>query len=452
MNKKTSRILGAVLAVMMIAGVATGCDEGSASSDAASGTSSAASSAASAASSAASSEAVVSVYVPEDGKVDAVVNVKDYGAVGDGVADDTKAIKAALSAAKQKKLPTYLPEGTYRLTDSMVLTSQTLMGYDVQNWPEDQDKLPTILIDQTERAGIFASNAAISGVHITFADINSKGPAVNPLGTGCRIHNMKITNAPSGIVFSEEGATGNPGRSNIENVIMEGIDSVGLHVTGTLDVPYVGNVTVSGTSDNFKKNGKAFVLGQNDDIRMINCTAIGAHIGYAFVDLDNTVEETGLTRSTWGSLVDCKAEDVEIGIDVTSQFPHFVMQPVTLNRMTIDAKINAVNTYDCRAQMTICDSTLKSSSGPTLQVDGGDALVFQNCEITASGSNDAVKIISTLNTVISGSKIKAGGKGVVIEKCNPKAILIANNTITSGGTKISDKLPADANKLFADNK
>ena len=41
-----------------------------------------------------------------------VVNVKDFGAVGDGVADDTAAFE---KAANQKKA-VYVPSGSYRLT------------------------------------------------------------------------------------------------------------------------------------------------------------------------------------------------------------------------------------------------------------------------------------------------------------------------------------------------
>ena len=56
-----------------------------------------------------------------------MVNVKDFGAVGDGVADDKPAIQDAINSCGTNGL-VYFPKGTYRL-DSSVYTTGKLISY-----------------------------------------------------------------------------------------------------------------------------------------------------------------------------------------------------------------------------------------------------------------------------------------------------------------------------------
>lgn len=55
---------------------------------------------------------------------------RDYGAVGDGVADDTAALQAALNDLGQpgKATALYLPAGTYKITSSLQLITNTTVG------------------------------------------------------------------------------------------------------------------------------------------------------------------------------------------------------------------------------------------------------------------------------------------------------------------------------------
>jgi hypothetical protein len=54
-----------------------------------------------------------------------VVSVKDFGAVGDGVADDTAAIQAALSAMSGTGTCVYLPTGTYKVSSALLVPTLT---------------------------------------------------------------------------------------------------------------------------------------------------------------------------------------------------------------------------------------------------------------------------------------------------------------------------------------
>ncbi len=56
-----------------------------------------------------------------------VINVKDYGAIGDGNADDTAAIQQALAAASFLKA-VYFPAGTYSVTAGIDITGRRMIG------------------------------------------------------------------------------------------------------------------------------------------------------------------------------------------------------------------------------------------------------------------------------------------------------------------------------------
>ena len=71
-----------------------------------------------------SSTGLITTVAGKVAKGDLVVNVKDYGAVGDGVADDTTAFQAALNAGD-----TFVPSGTYKITSTLTMpTGRELVG------------------------------------------------------------------------------------------------------------------------------------------------------------------------------------------------------------------------------------------------------------------------------------------------------------------------------------
>lgn len=77
-------------------------------------------------------EEALATYAPAGGaarpirdKLADVVSVKDFGAVGDGLVDDTVALQSALSQARS----VYVPPGTYKITNTLTVTyGQTLTG------------------------------------------------------------------------------------------------------------------------------------------------------------------------------------------------------------------------------------------------------------------------------------------------------------------------------------
>ncbi|MDG3374400.1 right-handed parallel beta-helix repeat-containing protein [Vibrio parahaemolyticus] len=56
---------------------------------------------------------------------DLSINVRWYGAVGDGIVDDTEAIQAAIRAAKVANTKVFIPDGNYKLTKELILLEGT---------------------------------------------------------------------------------------------------------------------------------------------------------------------------------------------------------------------------------------------------------------------------------------------------------------------------------------
>lgn len=59
-----------------------------------------------------------------------VINVKEYGAAGDGTTDDTAALTAALAAAGDEKCTVFFPKGVYSISDPVDVKSNTTLYFD----------------------------------------------------------------------------------------------------------------------------------------------------------------------------------------------------------------------------------------------------------------------------------------------------------------------------------
>ena len=81
-------------------------------------------------------EAMLSVAVAD--MLGTQLNVKAFGAVGDGVTDDTAAIQAALDTATSGGI-VFFPDGIYRVTDSLVPLSSTALVGTQPEWATNAD-------------------------------------------------------------------------------------------------------------------------------------------------------------------------------------------------------------------------------------------------------------------------------------------------------------------------
>ncbi len=103
---------------------------------------------------------------------DLAYNVKAYGAVGNGVADDTSAIAAAVTAAGATGT-VYLPPGTYNTTSTTTLVGSSSGGPMFLGGGQGATH-----IVYTGAAGTFALNIQSLGVRVGFMKISSSASGV----------------------------------------------------------------------------------------------------------------------------------------------------------------------------------------------------------------------------------------------------------------------------------
>lgn len=101
------------------------------------------------------------------------VNVRDYGAVGDGVTDDTGAIQRALATLKNSGGTVYFPIGKYKITNSLRVQGQGIYikGEGDQSALVIESKLPGIIVNGEEGG----NRVTIEGLHFTTTIPNGGG-------------------------------------------------------------------------------------------------------------------------------------------------------------------------------------------------------------------------------------------------------------------------------------
>ncbi len=120
-----------------------------------------------------------------------VVNVKDFGAHGDGVADDSAAIARALTAVAKSRvgIPLYLPAGIYRIKTQIAIPSNTTMFGDGSGRSEIRYLATSGPAIVAGTAGGDWSDSEIRGIKITASGTRA------PNGYG--LHVINPTNSSS---------------------------------------------------------------------------------------------------------------------------------------------------------------------------------------------------------------------------------------------------------------
>lgn len=150
-----------------------------------------------------------------DGDESGIVNVraKAYGARGNGKADDTTALSAAIADARRRHALLFIPTGSYRFTSTLDVTGLTVIGAGRENsvlhldGAVQQDALVsrgnTLLRDLGIHGGWDGRTRGLTGSGFaTLSDPNARPPY---FGYDVRLDNVSIQYAKQDCIHMEQG-------------------------------------------------------------------------------------------------------------------------------------------------------------------------------------------------------------------------------------------------------
>lgn len=353
-------------------------------------------------------------------------NVREYGAVGDGVTDDTNAFKAAVAAAEKDGLPVYVPAGNYEITDTIMLNSVTMYGYETAAWTADSYDQANI-----NQGNMYAPLFDVVGGSVAGLNIQSHGkagdtnmaPTITITKTGGRVSNMRIHTPYIGIYTNDES---NPGRCFIDNIFMVEAKEMGVFVAGTLDVPTLTNIEVWNPDETCPV---AFKFGHNDDLRAVNLFAFNANVGFL-------IEETS-TGSCWASFSNCSVDYTSIGFKVSKGEHHLTVVGGTYwaHHLAIDV----LPKFTGYLAASGCE--LKSNGDRTLRIQGGKAVTVTGSTIFHDFETDApaISISGGKAVTITGNSVYSRATAIELMHRDEGAVTITDNSIYTGGQEIIDQ-------------
>lgn len=227
------------------------------------------------------------------------LNVRDFGAAGDGVKDDTEAFAAALKAAVNGNCRVFVPHGRFLIRGQLEIPENVLLE-GVYVTPSARTKDSGSVLLSVANAGdangkpfiLMRTSSALRGLTIFYPEQKLTNPPVpypwtiRGNGDNISLENILLVNPYQGVDFGTLAA----GRHSINGLYGQPLYR-GLYVDNCLDVGRISNVHFwafwggwDGPLYEFMRSqAVAFTLGRSDWEFMTNCFCIGYHIGYHFV-------------------------------------------------------------------------------------------------------------------------------------------------------------------------
>lgn len=401
---------------------------------------------------------------PAAGPKVASANVLQFGAKGDGEADDTAAIQRALDAVAGANGVAHLPAGSYKLSATLVMPhGTTLLGEGVR-WENSATKL--IVPSPGFAAVRLQHGCSVKGMLISYPNNRKNAapveypPAILLGGINPSVEDITFDCAWDGVASVPGIHTGQGLFRNLTGFI----HNVGIHLSGIRDIVRIENVhwfvggDDHGEKAYYRNNRIGFRLGDVDGLIMSKCFIIG---GKTFLHQLATKDVTEGDRQPAHSLgihvEQSWIEDVENGF-VFEGTSGFVVH--SANILVRKGGVGIRVTPDNLFYNAVIGSVQVRSFGEPIRgieygIQGGNKHIRNRLSITDCQIVDGAPAIHLLEGAVRASihhNHLQTAPGHPAIKIDPGAdLFVVTDNILSSETAIYDQTDDKARKIIRDN-
>jgi len=368
------------------------------------------------------------------------LNVRDFGAKGDGISDDTAAFQAALDAAGENGAIVRVPAGNYLIKGHLTIPSNTTLE-GVWNIPTawTQFKGTTLLAVECEGSEegspfiALGTNSLIKGITIYYP--NQDADRIKPYpwciacsgGDNASIVDCLLVNPYQAVDFGTKPS----GRHYIRGLYGQPLRR-GIFVDKCYDVGRIENVHFWpfwkwGDNPNLQKwmteKSEAFIFARSDWEYVLNTFCFGYGIGYRFISSDD--------GPTNGNFLGIGADACNIAVLVEqTQLPGLLITNGEFVSFLGDKPTEVVVKGTHTGVVSFQNCAFWGPAHQIARIAGKGTVSFNNCNFVQWGASGGLSTpaIETFggDVLVNGCNFMAKGSQVALRGQTRSAVIVGN--------------------------